>query len=118
MSDQDKAMIELLHIKVNAVVSMSNMILNIVSKAHMKQSAIERVERELKKMNENIGSAATKVELAMTPQAKFWVTNHDAPEASKRVSGPYSTSADAARARSLLERFEQRHNYWIEELDS
>lgn len=50
------------------------------------------------------------------PSMSWWVTNHDAPEESKRVSGPYSTSADAGRAREILERFEHHHNYWIEEL--
>lgn len=47
---------------------------------------------------------------------KWWVTNHDAPIESKRVSGPYTSSADAGLARDILEKFEDNHNYWIEEL--
>jgi hypothetical protein len=50
--------------------------------------------------------------------SKWWVTNHDAAPENKRVSGPYSSSADAGRAREILERFEHHHNYWIEELES
>lgn len=50
-------------------------------------------------------------------ERKWWVTNHDAPEYAKRVSGPYTTVEDASLAREILERFEQHHNYWLEEIE-
>lgn len=62
------------------------------------------------------GYGYIRIKVDELPKA-WWVTNHDAPVESKRVSGPYTTNADAGMARALLERFEQHHNYWIEELE-
>lgn len=56
-------------------------------------------------------------ELPPAPK-EWWVTNHDAPADNKRVSGPYSTSHDAAKAREAIERIKDTNiNYWIEELE-
>lgn len=45
----------------------------------------------------------------------WWVTNHDAPEDSKWVAGPFTTDSDAAVCREHLERRESHRNYWLEQ---
>ncbi len=46
----------------------------------------------------------------------WWVTSHDTPGEPIRIAGPFSTIGDASRARQILERAEDHHNYWLEKL--
>jgi hypothetical protein len=55
---------------------------------------------------------------APKPTGNWWVTNQDTTPDNKRVTGPYSTAADAAKAREALERYTGTNiNYWVEELE-
>lgn len=46
----------------------------------------------------------------------WWVTNKDATIDNQRVSGPYSTSEDAALARQIIEKHSGDHTFWLEQL--
>lgn len=49
-------------------------------------------------------------------QRTWWVTNPQDSSGKRRISGPYTTSADAGVARSILEKNDDRCDYyWIEQ---
>lgn len=49
------------------------------------------------------------------PPASWWVTDHDN---DRKVAGPFTTDSDAGKARAILEKFEDHHNYWLEKLQT
>ena len=47
----------------------------------------------------------------------WWVINRDLSPDQNKISGPYSTSEDAAKARTLIERLTKGDvNYWVEQI--
>lgn len=123
MSEQDQMKLNsIINLKLNALLGNSQQALRILVKAHGKPSAYERMDKDLKKQADRLDKDINEIMSigADAPAEKvggFWVTNHDTTPENKRVSGPYTTSADAGRAREILERFEHHHNYWIEQLE-
>lgn len=112
----------IINLKLNANLEVSQSIARMIAKVHMKESKFvyydKQLTKQLSKLDADIADIMNVSDsAAQQPPAKFWVTNHDTVPENKRVSGPYTTSADAGRAREILERFEHHNNYWIEELE-
>lgn len=112
----------IINLKLNANLEVTQSIARMIAKVHMKESKFVYYDKELtKKLSQLDADIADIMNVSdsavQQPQPRFWVTNHDTVPENKRVSGPYTTSADAGRAREILERFEGHNNYWIEELE-
>lgn len=123
MSDQDQMKLNSVNnLKLNAILDNSQSMLRMVAKVYMKPHRYERLDKDLKRQITNLDKSISEImNIGVDDTAEkignWWVTNHDTVPENKRVSGPYTTSADAGRARTILERFEQHNNYWIEQLE-
>lgn len=122
MTDTETAkMNAIINLKLNATLQVTQSIARMVGKVHMKPSKFEQFDSDLKRASSQLDADIADImnlgDNVVQPQPRFWVTNHDTVPENKRVSGPYTTSADAGKARAILERFENHNNYWIEELE-